>query len=190
MLHGRDTHLLARATTLNCRGLPDGLPHGLRATLGAIHLAPPRHLIPPMPAVVGLLHHKRLGHTRMSQPAISHSTLSTPHSSLCCLPLSTPRNQAQTCPRQCLRGQTHLLQTPHVDFFNFFCLAAPPVSTTQSVVLQSFLDRAHCYTDTPHTTCPLHSSKGHLLLHSKHAPAPAASVLLDNPHTRHFTVQD
>jgi len=167
MLHGRDTHLLARATTLNCRGLPDGLPHGLRATLGAIHLAPPRHLIPPMPAVVGLLHHKRLGHTRMSQPAISHSTLSTPHSSLCCLPLSTPRNQAQTCPRQYLRGQTHLLQAPHESFFAFLNLPAPPVATTHSVALQSFLDRAHCYTDTPHTGATSRGDQGSIYTHEQ-----------------------
>ena len=43
MLHGRDTHLLARATdptTLNCRWLPDGLPHGLRATLWCPFLTP------------------------------------------------------------------------------------------------------------------------------------------------------
>ena len=46
MLHGRDTHLLARATTLNCRGLPDGLPHGLRATLWCPFLTPTTPTLP------------------------------------------------------------------------------------------------------------------------------------------------
>ena len=49
MLHGRDTHLLARATdptTLNCRWLPDGLPHGLRATLWCPFLTPTTPTLP------------------------------------------------------------------------------------------------------------------------------------------------
>ena len=49
MLHGRDTHLLARATnptTLNCRWLPDGLPHGLRATLWCPFLTPATPTLP------------------------------------------------------------------------------------------------------------------------------------------------
>ena len=46
MLHGRDTHLLARATTLNCRGLPDGLPHGLRTTLWCPFLTPTTPTLP------------------------------------------------------------------------------------------------------------------------------------------------
>ena len=77
MLHGRDTHLLARATTLNGRGLPDGLPHGLRATLWCPFLTPTTPTLP-------LLAPKKpsiMPETHQNLPARAHQTLS-PTSSL------------------------------------------------------------------------------------------------------------
>ena len=109
-LHGRDTHLLARATTLNCRGLPDGLPHGLRATLWCPFLTPTTPTLPllapkkpsirpePHQNLTTRPHQFRGAHVHPDPCAVSHQFSIPVHLAASAIDLPPPRHLTPPVP--------------------------------------------------------------------------------------------